>query len=123
MKFADRLRILLAEKRIRQKDLAEAIGVSPSSITNYVNNKKIPPVDVAQAIANYLGVSLDYLMGSTDNRFGIDEDVNEIKEIIKAITGREEVKILFKKTKELSPESIERIIRIIDAIEGGNKVD
>lgn len=53
---------LLKENGLKQKDLADAIGVSESSISKYRSGERIPKVDVLTKIADYFGVSTDYLL-------------------------------------------------------------
>ena len=62
----ERLKELRGRERISQKQLAEAIGVERSSIGKYEGNQNIiPSVDVLNAIADYFGVTTDYLLGRT----------------------------------------------------------
>jgi len=62
----ERLKELRRRERISQKQLAEAIGVERSSIGKYEGNQNIiPSVDVLNAIADYFGVTTDYLLGRT----------------------------------------------------------
>ena len=48
---------------IKQKDLAEAINVSESAMSNYCNNHRIPDVFVCLNIAKYFGMTLDEFLG------------------------------------------------------------
>ena len=59
-----RLKELRAEKRVTQEQLAEAVGVDRSSIGKYEGNQNIDPsVEVLIAMADYFGVTTDYLLG------------------------------------------------------------
>lgn len=61
--FAKRMRETREKKGLKQKELAEHIGVTPQTISAYEKNGKAPTLDNAIAIANTLGVSLDWLCG------------------------------------------------------------
>lgn len=63
--FAERLKATRTEKHLSQADLAKAVGVSAATISSYetTNGAKIPSLDKAAAIAERLGISLDYLCG------------------------------------------------------------
>ena len=63
--FSERLKAARTAKHISQADLAKAVGVSAATISSYetVNGAKIPSLDKATAIAERLGISLDYLCG------------------------------------------------------------
>ena len=61
--FGDKLRELRKRYGITQDQLAQAIGVERSSIGKYEGRSQvIPSDDIKKRIADYFGVSLDYLM-------------------------------------------------------------
>lgn len=67
--LANRLRKLREEKRLTQKELAQALGLgSKSTITNYEQNDRDPDYETLIKIAKYFEVSIDYLLGQKDNR-------------------------------------------------------
>ncbi|ACL69505.1 cobalamin-dependent protein [Halothermothrix orenii] len=61
--FASRLRSLRKEKKLRQKDLAGALGVAQTTIANYEQNLRFPNQDILNKLADYFNVSIDYLLG------------------------------------------------------------
>lgn len=63
--FVSRVKLQLEKKGITQKDLANAIGVLPQTFNGYMTQRRDIPVDVLVAVADYLGVSTDYLLGRT----------------------------------------------------------
>jgi len=67
-KISDRLRALRAEKRLEQKEVAEAIGISHSSIQKYEGGTAEPPKLKQEALAKFFNVSLEYLRGETNDR-------------------------------------------------------
>lgn len=69
--FSVRLKSALGQKKMKQSDLASAIGVSTANISNYVRGKAFPPIDTLVEIAERLEVSLDELCGITsrENNF------------------------------------------------------
>ena len=58
-----RLRYLLESKNIKQKDVAAAIGVYTSTMSQYVTGQRSPDVETLIKLADYFGVSVDYLIG------------------------------------------------------------
>jgi len=64
--FASRLRELRKAARQRQKDLANALGVAQTTIANYEQGARFPDEKTLGQIADYFGVSLDFLMGRSD---------------------------------------------------------
>lgn len=65
--FSDRLKSLRRENNILQKDLAMLLKVTPRAIRNYENGSHEPCYDSLIKLADYFNVSLDYLLGRTDN--------------------------------------------------------
>lgn len=66
--FADRLRSLRAEKDMTQADLGKVMNVSTSTIGYWENGTGSTSLAIAACIADFFGVSLDYLIGKTDYR-------------------------------------------------------
>ena len=64
--FATRLRELRVAARLRQKDLADAVGVAQTTIANYEQGARFPDESNLRRIADHFSVSLDYLMGRTE---------------------------------------------------------
>lgn len=63
----DRLRECREAHGEKQEELAEALGVHPNSISNWENNRRVPDALSLSRIAKRYGVSVDYLLGETDN--------------------------------------------------------
>ena len=77
--FAERLKELRKEHKITQEQLASIIGVERSSIGKYEGKSRvIPSDDIKRRIADYFGVSIDYLLGYTDTRTKLNaEDLSD----------------------------------------------
>ena len=69
MGFCERLEALLKEKNIMQKDFLAACGLGKNSFSNWRKSKTgYPTLPVLRSISEYLGVSVEYLKGETDDR-------------------------------------------------------
>jgi methanogenic corrinoid protein MtbC1 len=64
--FASRLKELRIHGKLRQKDLADALGVAQTTIANYEQGARFPDETNLRRIADQFNVSLDYLMGRAD---------------------------------------------------------
>lgn len=64
----NRLKFLREEKGLFQSDIAKFLGVSISAVGFYENEKRDMSPDTIVKLANYFGVSTDYLLGKSDNR-------------------------------------------------------
>ena len=66
--FGHRLEQLLSEKGISQGEFAEVVNCSRQSINFYILGKRNPDIALAGKMAEYLGVSCDYLVGLSNIR-------------------------------------------------------
>ncbi len=66
--FGHRLEQLLSEKGISQGEFAEAVNCSRQSINFYILGKRNPDIALAGKMAEYLGISCDYLVGLSNIR-------------------------------------------------------
>lgn len=72
--FATQLRALMAAKKCTQQQLAEKVGTSRQSVGYWCNGDTAPDIVTAGAIADYFGVSTDYLLGRSKSPT-ITEDI------------------------------------------------
>lgn len=66
--FPARLQKLRGERRQSRVALSELCGLSRGMIRQYERGEKIPTLKTLIVLANYFGVSIDYLAGETNNR-------------------------------------------------------
>lgn len=67
MEIKNRIKKLRIERKVTQRDIAEGIGVSPVSIQRFEYGTVRPSLDTLIALADYFDVSLDYLVGRSDD--------------------------------------------------------
>ena len=59
-----RLFEIMAERRLRAKDICDATGITAGSITDWKSGKSVPSGERLVALANYLEVPVEYLLGT-----------------------------------------------------------
>lgn len=59
---------LRCEKDIGQKELAAYLNVSVGTVSNYENNVHSPDLNTLSRLADFFGVTTDYLLGRTAYR-------------------------------------------------------
>lgn len=64
--FADNLKSLRQEKNVGQNELAKALDLSNASISYWENCKQEPSASAIFKLAQFFGVSIDYLLGLDD---------------------------------------------------------
>lgn len=77
--FTDRLTELMEKRDVSIIDLSKAVDISRQSISNYLACESMPNINVCKDIADFFGVSCDYLIGKDLQPNKTDEDLfNEI---------------------------------------------
>ena len=75
-KFSYRLIVLMEDFNMSQVDLSKKIGISNVTISRYLSGDRIPRLDVITKISSAFNVSVDYLLGLSDNRNGENANTN-----------------------------------------------
>ena len=65
--FADRLKDLRLKSNKKQMDVADCLGVLPRTIRFYESGEREPTIENINKLADFFGVSTDYLLGRSDN--------------------------------------------------------
>lgn len=73
--FSDRLKDERIKKGLTQTELAKTLFLGQTSVSKYESGKQIPEMPTLQKIADFFGISIDYLLGKTDIR-NYTEDPN-----------------------------------------------
>ncbi len=66
--FGERLKKLRRERKVPQKELAEYLGISIRGYQFYESEDNEPNVKTLIALADFYQVSIDYLVGRTDEK-------------------------------------------------------
>ncbi|TPG68928.1 XRE family transcriptional regulator [Brevibacillus laterosporus] len=64
---------LRTTKKITQADLAKKLGIARTTYAGYENGSRKPDPDTLQKLADVFEVSVDYLLGRTDNPTNINK--------------------------------------------------
>ena len=97
-----RIRDLRKRKKLTMKQLGQVIGVAESTISLYESGKRQPDNDTLQKFADYFDVSVDYLLGRTD-------DINQ-KTGEENITFDDFTYAMYNESKELTDEDKQALL-------------
>lgn len=86
---------------LTQQRAADGIGITRSSLNSYENDIRRPKIHIIKKIADYYGVTVDYLLG--------DEEYEEPE-------LSPQTNILLQTLKGASEEDIAQVIRIVEAL-------
>ncbi|XOQ44263.1 MAG: HTH cro/C1-type domain-containing protein [Clostridium sp.] len=104
------------------------MNLSRSLGAKWKNTGANPSFDVLSKIADYFGVSIDYLLGNTQKEKPAqnvqvrDENNNivvlddETRDLIDSLRSKPEMKMLFSVSKNATKEDIIRAVKIIEAL-------
>lgn len=114
--FGEILTSLREERGIYQKELAAILKVSVGTVSNYENNIHFPDQDALLQLADYFGVTVDYLLGRTSYRYSLDT-LNE--EYAPGMTVAELVNII----QHFSPQNTASFLDYIELLQLRQKAE
>lgn len=79
MNFISRIEELLKSRRIQKNKMLSDLNLSVNSFTNWKNRGTVPSGDTLQKIADYFGVSVEYLLNGQEKKPSENEDLEEIR--------------------------------------------
>lgn len=65
--FSNKLKELRTSKNISQKQIASQLDIADRQYRRYENEEQQPTLPIIIKLANYFDISLDYLVGRTDD--------------------------------------------------------
>lgn len=66
--LGDKIKELRDENKITQSNLAQSLGVSPSTVGMWEQNRRTPDTELLKKISDLFKVSIDYLLEKTNIR-------------------------------------------------------
>ena len=116
--FVERVDDLLRERGITGSRMADDLGMSRSFMTELCKGRaKGVSVETAGRIADYLGVSVDYLLGREGGSKYADPVERELSMYLDDMRRRPEKRMLFSVTKDATKEQIEAIVHMIEELQ------
>ena len=102
--FAKNLNYYIEKHGKEQKELAELVGVAPSTFNNWVKAKKYPRIDKIEKLANYFGILKSDLIEQHNG--------NESLRTISITEGEQYILDLFRQIPESKQEMVIQMIRV-----------
>lgn len=103
--FSENLKRLIEEHEKTQADIVKDLGFSQSTVSDWINGKKIPRMTKLDALCNYFGVRRSSLL---------EEEPDELSDFRQRII--EENHAILKALEKATPEERKTIEKIIKSI-------
>lgn len=87
--IADRLRDLRTLKSVNQDIAAEACGISRIALARYETGQRSPRIEIATRLADYYGVSVDYLLGGDEPSPAPHDTRAEAKRLLEGLSDEQ----------------------------------
>ena len=108
---------LLQKFGVTTADVCKATGIGQSTMSNWKNRRNLISGKNAQLIADYFGVSVDYLMTGKEKEGGETYYLNEeTANMAQSIFENKELRLLFDAARDASPEDLETVHSMLIAL-------
>lgn len=96
---------LCRKKGVTPSEVSRATGVATSALTEWKKGRYAPKADKLAKIADYFGVSVEYLMTGEEPEEGYYINP-ETAEVAQKIFENEDLRLLFDVAKDVTPEQL-----------------
>ena len=108
---------ILAEKGLKAADVTRATGIKSPVFSEWKKGKSKPNTEKMIKIANFLGVSVEYLTTGKEIEGGETYYINDdTREIAQKVFESKELRLLFDAAKDAKPEDIETTYNMLLAL-------
>ena len=108
---------LLEEKGLKAADVTRATGIKSPVFSEWKKGKSKPNTEKMIKIANFLGVSVEYLTTGKDTEGGDRYYLNdETAEMAQALFENKNLRVLFDAAKDASPEDLKTTYDMLMAL-------
>lgn len=109
---------LCNQKGVTPSFAALQMGISKVSVSHWKSGRNNPTDANLQKIADYFGVTVEYLKGEEKEKPLVNND-KELTEYLEELKSREEMRMLFSVSKGCTKQEVEQAVRIIEALRKG----
>ena len=115
---------LLQKFGVTTADVCKATGIGQSTMSNWKSRRNLISGKNAQLIADYFGVSVDYLMTGKEKEGGEKYYINdETASIAQEIFDNKELHLLFDAAKDAQPEDLQTVHQMLLALKRKERGD
>ena len=111
--FSKNLRMYISKKGKPRKDIAYEIGVSYSTLTDWINGNKYPRIDKIESLADYFGITKTDLIEDFDE---IKKDNDRLVSVIVKLRTNKELLDVVEKLISLDKTKLEGLSGFLNSL-------
>lgn len=119
--IAGKLCYLLEKNRKNQEDLAEYMGVSQATVSNWCNGIKLPRIDKLDLICKYFGINRSDLIPDAPTLNPSHPVSRETLALVDFLYQNPEYQILFETVRQVKKRDIELVKLLLNRINDSGK--
>ena len=100
------------------KQAAQELKIPYTTYISYEKGDRDPNSEMLVYLADFYGVTIDYLIGKSDNPSGNDEE-DELAEVLQVLKDREDLRALLQVSKKNTPEQVRRLTKLMESMNEG----
>ena len=132
MKYGDRIRTLRKNKGYSQEKLADMLGVTKQTVSQYERGVRKPDVHTIEALCDIFNVSSDYLLGMADRTIRLvgEDDLAkldtsdesgyyydpETAALAQELYDNKELGLLMSASRKMSPEALRNLTALVESM-------
>lgn len=108
---------LLQKYNVTSYKVSKETGITQTALSNWKSGRSTPTTKTLQKIADYFGVTIDYLMTGEEKedsgKYYLNDDTAEIAQ---AVFENKDLRVLFDAAKDASPEDLKTTYDMLMAL-------
>lgn len=113
MNLSERIVTLRKQKKLTQEKVGEMVNMSQRSVANWESGERLPSIQTLIELSDKFNVSVDYMLGCTDNPEKQKEPAVQDGELLDSIIVR---------LRNLPDPALARVSDFLDGIQAGQEV-
>ena len=111
--------MLCNQKGVSTNDVAKATGIPQTTLANWKKRRNILNAKAAQKIADYFGVSLQYLMTGENPPARIESNLNDLSQLLRydyLVGDNDDLKYIIEAMSKWQPKHIAKIRKKVEEL-------
>jgi transcriptional regulator with XRE-family HTH domain len=107
---------LLHERNLTAYQVYKATGVPQSTLSDWKKGRYRPNAEKLLKIANFLGVTVEYLLTGDEEKRDFVNNNPELTEYLTQLRDREDMRMLFSLAKDADREDVMQAVHLIEEL-------